>query len=221
MYDQMDKDFATKAESGRYVLADLKVEARTRLRQISVAEISSREVEKKIARADGLPDFEVFFPEQAKSAKYDELVRLLRQHDEQVIISLDFAHAAVRIVEWLKRDGFSAGLYAGVTHSTPTARMRLKESFLARETRCLVGIPAAMGTGTDGLQTVCRRLYIMSEDQNGITREQLIGRLDRKGQELPVYVENIHARGTLDLGITFSLAMQAIQNAESRVLDRV
>jgi hypothetical protein len=218
MYDQMDRDFATKAESGEYVLADLKVEARTRLRQISVAEISVRESEKKNGSADA-PPIEVYFPANAKSAKYDELLRLLRQHDEQVLISLDFTKAAVRITEWLKRDGISAGLYAGATHTTPTARMRLRESFLAGETRCMVGIPAAMGTGTDGLQTVCRRLYIISEDQNGVTGEQMIGRLDRKGQERPVIITNIHARNTLDLGITTSLAMQAIANAESRALD--
>lgn len=209
MYDQMDRDYATKATSGDYVLADLAVEARTRLRQIAVSEISVREIPEKNKS-------EVYFPENGKSAKYDELVRLLKQHDEQVIISLDFTKAARLIQAWLERDGFTAALWAGKTWTSELERMRVKESFLAGETRCLVGVPSSMGTGTDGLQNVCRRLYIMSEDQNGVTREQLIGRLDRLGQERAVYVTNIHARDTLDVDITSGLAMRAIQNEMSR-----
>jgi len=73
-----------------------------------------------------------------------------------------------------------------------------------------------VGTGVDGLQKVCRRMYIVSETQNGIGKEQTIGRLDRRGQERPVYVTNLHARSTLDLGITESLAIRAINNAMSR-----
>jgi len=203
------------ATSGEYVLADLAVEARTRLRQIAFAEISSRAAVRKKQSVEEMYD-DVYFPPGGKSAKYDELLRLLRQHDEPVILSLDFTKAARVLADWLQRDGITAGLWAGKKWTTERVRMSVKESFLAGETRCIVGVPSSMGTGTDGLQKVCRRLYIMSEDQNGITREQLIGRLDRIGQERPVIVTNIHARDTLDLGITHSLAVQAIENEMSR-----
>jgi hypothetical protein len=96
--------------------------------------------------------------------------------------------------------------------------MQLKESFMARETRVLVGQPDAMGTGVDGLQKVCRRMYIPSTTQNGIGREQTIGRLDRRGQEEAVYVIDIHARGTLDTDIHSSMALRAIENEMSRQL---
>lgn len=218
VYDQMDRDYAAKAESGDWILADLAVEARTRLRQVSVADISVRP---STRMKDGVrEDYdEVFFPLDGKSSKYEELKRLLKDHDEPVLVTMDFTKAALTITEWLKRDGISAGLWAGREHTKDAERMRLKESFMAGETRALVGIPAAMGTGVDGLQKVCRRLYIISETQNGVEGEQLIGRLDRIGQERPVYVTNIHARGTLDVDITNSLAVKAIENAIIRQLD--
>lgn len=218
VYDQMDRDFAAKAESGDWILADLQVEARTRLRQVSIADIGIRPGTRL---KDGVrEDYdEVFFPMDGKSSKYDELKRLLKDHDEPVLITMDFAKAALVFTEWLKRDGISAGLWAGKKHTKDDERMRLKESFMAGDTRALVGIPAAMGTGVDGLQKICRRLYIISETQNGVEGEQLIGRLDRIGQERPVYVTNIHARGTLDVDISSGLAMQAISNAMIRELD--
>lgn len=220
VYDAMDRDYAARAESGEWILSELAATANIRLRQVSIADI---DVEPGSKMKDGLmvPHDKVVFPSHAKSAKYDELKRLLNDHDEPVVVTLDFTQAAVRFVEWLNRDGISAGLWAGQQWTKDDERMRLKESFLAGDTRVLVGVPAAMGTGVDGLQKVCRRMYIVSETQNGIGKEQTIGRLDRRGQERPVYVTNLHARSTLDLGITESLAIRAINNAMSRRADNV
>lgn len=218
MYDGLDKNFAAKAESGLWLLPELAVTARTRMRQVALADIDLTE---SFVMKDGfmVPKDEVFFPENGKSAKYDELLRLLRDHDEQAVVTMDFATAGPVFTAWLNRDGISAALWAGQKFTPEEERVRAKESFLAGETRVLVGVPAAMGTGVDGLQKVCRRMYILSETQNGVEREQLIGRLDRKGQERPVYVTNIHARETIDVDITSSLALQAIENALIRQLD--
>lgn len=212
VYDGIDKEFAARAESGDWVLPEIRAEALIRMRQAAIADIDVRPKPTK----DNPYAVEIHFPEDGKSAKYDELLRILRDNDEPVLVTADFVGAAKRITEWLNRDGISAGLWAGKLHTKDADRMALKESFLNLKTRALVGIPAAMGTGVDGLQSVCRRLYIVSETQNGVDREQLIGRLDRKGQERPVYVTNIHSRGTIDVDITDSLAMQAIKNAEIR-----
>lgn len=217
VYDAMDRDYAAKAESGEWILSDLAATAHIRLRQVSVADI---DIEPGWKMKDGMkvPDDKVIFPSNGKSAKYDELKRMLRDHDEPVVVTLDFTQAAIRFTEWLNRDGISAGLWAGSQWTKDEDRMRLKESFLAHETRVLVGQPAAMGTGVDGLQKVCRWMYIPSTTQNGIGREQTIGRLDRRGQERPVYVMDIHARNTLDTDIHSSMALRAIENEMSRQL---
>lgn len=218
MYDGLDKNYAAKAISGEWILPELAITARTRMRQAALADIDVRE---GYEIKDGLkvPKDEVFFPLDGKSAKYDEFLRLLKDHDEPVILTLDFAKAGPTFVHWLHRDGITAGLWAGQQLTKDEDRMALKESFLRGETRVLIGVPAAMGTGVDGLQRVCRRMNILSETQNGIERQQLIGRLDRKGQERPVYVTNIHARGTIDVDITTSLALQAIENEMIRRVD--
>lgn len=218
VYDGLDKEFAARADSGNWLLPELRATAHIRMRQAAIADIDVTYGEPRVDADTGkyISDETVFFPETGKSAKYDELLRLLRDHDEPVIIGLDFVGAAQRITEWLNRDGITAGLWAGSQHTKDAERMRLKRDFLSGEVRALVGIPAAMGTGTDGLQSVCRRIYIVSETQNGIEREQFIGRVNRRGQERPVYVTNIHARRTVDLGITESLAMRAIDNAMIR-----
>lgn len=219
VYDAMDKDYAAKAESGQYILANLAVEAVTRLRQVSIADI---DVRPGTRLKDGVREEydEVYFPIDGKSAKYDEFLRVLKNHDEPVLLSLDYTKAADTVTKWLIRDGISAGMWAGKKWVKDEDRMRLKASFLAGDTRVLVGIPAAMGTGTDGLQTVCRRLDVLSETRNGVEREQMIGRLNRKGQERPVFVTNYHARGTIDLETTQSLAVKAIESAMTRELDR-
>lgn len=218
MYDGLDKEFAARAESGNWLLPELRATAHIRIRQAAIADIDVTYDEPYTDPDTGkfVSKETVFFPETGKSAKYDELLRLLKDHDEPVIVGVDFVGAAQRITEWLNRDGISAGLWAGSQHTKDAERMRLKDDFLAGRTRVLVGIPAAMGTGTDGLQAVCRRIYIVSETQNGIEREQFIGRVNRRGQERPVYVVNIHARQTVDVDITASLALRAIDNAEIR-----
>lgn len=205
MYTEMDKRYASRAESGEWVLADLRVEAIHRLRQVSIADI------------DYDPETDsITYPLDGNSAKVDELLRMLANHDEQVLISLDYADAADYVRHRLEQKGISAGIWAGKQRVSDDERMALKESFLAGQTRAMIGIPKAMGTGVDGLQKVCRRLYILSEDRSETTRSQLIGRLNRKGQERPVYVTNIHSRGTLDQDITQSLALRAIDNAVIR-----
>lgn len=212
VYDGLDREYAARAVSGEWILPELRVVAQTRMRQAALADIDVREGF-KMKNGLKVPKDDVFFPESGRSAKYDEFVRLLKDHDEPVIASLDYAKAGPTLVSWLKRDGFSAGLWAGQELTPDDERIRLKESFLAGDLRVLLGVPAAMGTGVDGLQSVCRRLYILSETRNGIEREQLIGRLDRRGQERPVYVVNIHARDTIDVEVTESLALKAIDNA--------
>ncbi len=215
MYDGLDKNYAARAVSGNWLLPELRATAHIRMRQSAIADIDIIPGIQVIDPDTGTVSVEgeeVFFPLDGKSAKYDELSRLLKQHEEPVLVTMDFVGAAQYFTHRLNQDGISAGLWAGKQHTSDDERMELKESFMAGQTRVLVGIPAAMGTGVDGLQRVCRRLYIISETQNGVEREQLIGRLDRKGQERPVYVTNIHARQTVDVDITSSLALKEIDN---------
>lgn len=219
IYDGLDRNYAARAESGEWLLADLAVTARTRMRQAAVADI---DVEQGFEMKDGLkvPKDKVYFPDGGKSAKYDELIRLLRDHDEPAVVTMDFATAGPYFVRRLEKDGISAGFWAGQQWTPDEERMRLKESFMAGDTRVIIGVPAAMGTGVDGLQSVCRRMYIISETQNETERSQTIGRLNRKGQERPVYVTNIHARNTIDVDITSSLAIKSIENAMSRMEEK-
>lgn len=83
--------------------------------------------------------------------------------------------------------------------------------------RCVIGNIQSMGTGTDGLQTVCSRCYIAEPDWVPAQNEQAVSRLDRFGQLGIVTAEIFVAPGS----ITEKIFVRALKklNTIHKVLD--
>lgn len=79
-------------------------------------------------------------------------------------------------------------------------RRTIKQQFIEGEIKYLVGVQAAMGTGTNGLQVASNIVVSMSLADRRINNEQGVSRLNRKGQKQTVYHVRILARDTLDTG---------------------
>jgi hypothetical protein len=77
------------------------------------------------------------------------------------------------IQQRLRSRGYSVGLYTGDEKSG------LKD-FLNGAVEILIG-SSPVGTGLDGLQTVCRRIIFLSLPWTGAEFEQIIGRMHRQG----------------------------------------
>lgn len=82
--------------------------------------------------------------------------------------------------------------------------------------------PASVSHGVDGLQDFCRYLVIFDLFHSAELFEQLIGRIDRRGQKEDVIVHILSARGTVDSVVAKNLqAMEDAQTAMYRRLQRL
>lgn len=81
---------------------------------------------------------------------------------------------------------------------SPQNRKNAVDSFIQDDNvRVFLGNIQAAGTGIDGLQTVCSRVYLAEPDWVPAQNEQAVARLDRIGQENVVRAEIFVAPGSL------------------------
>lgn len=82
---------------------------------------------------------------------------------------------------------------------TTPARKQLAVDKFIEDPRCgvFIGNMLSAGVGTDGLQKVCSRVIVGEPDTVPGNNEQIVSRLDRIGQELPVLAEYMVAPGSI------------------------
>ena len=93
---------------------------------------------------------------------------------------------------------FKEGLL--ITGSTTTKKRDeiLKKFFLQKESRVLFANIGCLGTGVDGLQKVCSNMAILELPPRPSDLVQVIGRLERSGQENPVTIQYLLSPETID-----------------------
>ena len=74
----------------------------------------------------------------------------------------------------------------------------LQRFFLQKESRVLFANIGCLGTGVDGLQKVCSNMAILELPPRPSDLVQVIGRLERSGQENPVTVQYLLSPETID-----------------------
>jgi hypothetical protein len=155
------------------LVVDMPMILRMRLRQIAVAELS--------LDAEG----KVYFTDDAKSAKLGPLRYLLEERwaGQQVGIYLESKIGAHFVTQRMQRAGASARAWTG--DLSKPERAELKRAFIAGEFQYLIGTIQSMGTGIDGLQTVCNKVaWIQEADGNPALNDQAIARYFRPGRTL-------------------------------------
>jgi len=179
-YNQMEKDGVAWLDSNPMV-AELPITQRVRLRQLTLGETFIS------------PDTEeIGFAVDCKSSKLDAVEGLLADLvGESIVIATDSAKFARVVAE-------RVGGFAWTGDKSQVEREDAKQKFMRKELRIIVATQAAISEGTDGLQRVCRVLIELSQSDSPILNQQMVGRLNRTGQERRVIVYKVMARNTLD-----------------------
>jgi len=213
IYDRMEKDLFVWLDENPLV-AEVPVAVRVRLRQITLGTPS--------ISGDG----EVFFEDDCKSSKIDELFSIISDHTpgEPMLILTHSQKFASVVVKRLERAGHTTFEWSG--KATQKNRDVALEQFIAGEIQFIVAVIAAIGEGTEGLQERCSVVVWLSKDDNGILNEQAMGRLDRQGQKKAVISYEIIAENTYDSGqlshlIRKQRAMNVSLKAEDNLHDEV
>jgi hypothetical protein len=179
MYSQMERDGIAWLDSNP-MIAELPITVRTRLRQLTLAEAYIND--------EGVVDF----AKDCRSSKLDAVVGLLDDLvGEQVVIATDSAKFARVVAD-------RVGGFAWTGDKKQQERENAKQKFMAGQLRVIVATQAAISEGTDGLQRACRVLVELSQSDSPILNQQMVGRLNRTGQDRRVIVYKIMARNTLD-----------------------
>lgn len=202
IYKKMEKDlFVFLGENP--LVAEVPVAVRTRLRQITLGTPTVSD------------EGEVYFAEDCKSSKLDELFSIMGDHEkgEPMLILTHSQKFAKVVVKRLQKAGHTAFEWSGQAHQKD--RDIALEQFIAGEIQFIVAVIAAIGEGTDGLQERCSVMVWLSKDDNGLLNEQAMGRLDRQGQKKAVISYDIIADNTYDSGQLSTLVLRQIEMNKS------
>lgn len=123
--------------------------------------------------------------------KLKELESLLEDINEPVIITAVFKEEILQIEELMKKLGYKYGVIAGC--KSDKFRNESKDKFSNGELDAMILQEEAGGAGVNGLQNHCSIMIRISSGYSYDTDDQLIGRIDRKGQKKSMVVIRIEA----------------------------
>jgi hypothetical protein len=171
------------------LVAELPITKRVRQRQATLGDLK---VETTLLSDGEFKDVVSFEPD-GKSAKWDALKSLVESlpSDEKMLITTDSAKFAKLTAERMQKTFGSTALWSGEVSRED--REEVREAFSTGDLRFIVATIQTIESGVDGLQNNCRLLTILSESDNIIFNEQLVGRLARTGQKRQVIVYHIKA----------------------------
>lgn len=217
VYDELDARMVAWIEDHPMV-TELSITQRARQRQCTLAMPSLTSSDDNPFTLD-----QVVFADDADSVKYDTLLALLKNElaGEKVLVLTDsqkFARVVAKRLNDDLGDGTAAEWSGKVRRDI---RAQVKSDFIEGQLRIIVGVQAAMGTGTDGLQHASNHLVFLSRSERRINNDQSIARLNRTGQTKFVHVWDILARDTIDAGqlstqVQRALAANRIMRARKR-----
>jgi SNF2 family DNA or RNA helicase len=208
IYKKMEQDLFVFLDE-KPLIAEVPVAARIRLRQITLGTPSIGD--------DGV----VYFADDCKSTKIDELFSIISDHpeDEAMLILTHSQKFASVVTRRLQSSGRTAFEWSGV--NSQKVRDQALTDFIGGKIQYIVAVISAIGEGTDGLQERASVMVWLLKDDNRLLNEQAMGRLDRRGQKNSVLSYEILAEDTYDEGqlsklITDQLAMNmSLRKAES------
>lgn len=188
MYDQMEKNMFVQLTEEDYLVVEFPIAMRTRLRQLTMATFDTRMVERKGELVE-----EVFFPDGAKSSKFDELMELIAENPDEPMLILSDSAQWVELAASRLENSFA--WKGGVSQEL---RNQAKADFIDGKIKYIIGQIASLAEGVDGLQLACNTVVWASQSDSNYLNMQARGRVHRTGQDLPVRQIFIKARDTID-----------------------
>lgn len=208
-YDDLERNMVTMIENDPFII-DFPSTLHIRLRQATLGMFRVEE------------DGSVGFAEDCKSTKLDALKGILEKdfHGETALLFTDskkFAYVTTARLNKLYGAG-SAETFSG--DQSQAKRDEIRERFGSGETKYIVVIIKAGGTGLDGFQHATRNMVFISRDYSWIKNVQGEARLVRRGQGGLVRMRHIIAAGTADAGILSRNVETALAMNRSMRLDK-
>ena len=153
------------------------------------------------------------FPDDTPSPKIDQLVADLASHEGRHTLVLTHSKQIARLaVARIAEAGYSVeGWHGDVSKKK---RDEILDAFTSGELEVIVGVIAAMGTGTDGIQEVCYNLDWLSYDDDASNNIQGLGRADRLGQSNQVVQRSYLSDRTIDVGF-YGKQMERVMKIEA------
>jgi SNF2 family DNA or RNA helicase len=117
----------------------------------------------------------------AKAKAVAEYVKILLENDEPVLLA--GWHRDCYAI-WLKElAAYAPVMYTG--SESPNQKEQSKEAFIAGKSKLMI-ISLRSGVGLDGLQVACSTVVFGELDWSPKVHDQVIGRVNRDGQDKPV-----------------------------------
>lgn len=132
---------------------------------------AARELDVMIRHATGV----------SKAKEVANLVRILLENNEPIVLGA--WHRDVYEILLKELADFNPVMYTG--SETPTQKEKAKQDFVTGKTKLFI-ISLRSGIGLDGLQHICNLIVIAELDWSPKVHDQLIGRIDRDGQQKQV-----------------------------------
>lgn len=198
VYQDLDRRMVAWIKDNPMVVA-VPIVKRTRQRQCTLGMPNLTEyIDDK-----GVLQFAVGFDLDCRSSKIEALNKIVDEElgQESAIIYTDSRQFAEVLVYRLnKRYGEDSARpwFGGMSLKV---KAQNKQDFMEGKFRFIVGVISAMGTGTDGLQEVCRNMVYVSSSDSRVDNKQSFARTMRNGQFSDlVRVWWILAKDTIDVG---------------------
>lgn len=186
-YEEVEQDMFTRLDDG------------TEIELFNRASVSN----KCLQFCNGSPYLEPMKPEfvELHDAKLDALEDILEEAAGQcVLLAYTFRADAQRI---MKR--FKSYRPINLTDTPAKNLSTVIADTVAGKNRLLIGHPASIGHGIDGLQDGCHIVVWFGLNWSLELYEQTNKRVERQGQKVPVTIHRILCRDTLDLVVSDAL----------------
>lgn len=122
------------------------------------------------------------------------------------------------LADMIEQEGFTVGMYTGDEKLATEARYKnMLHQFIERETDVLIASIRTLGTGVDGLQSVCNNIIFASLPWTSTDYEQAIGRFDREGfcfDSLDIHIPKTYA--VLSTGAEWSWCEARLSRIENK-----
>jgi hypothetical protein len=144
----------------------------------------------------------VSFREDCKSSKLEKLYSILEKDFESepaIILTDSRKFGEITVARLNKKYGNVAEMWSG--SQSQKQREETKARFMNHDTKYVVMVIKAGGTGTDGLQYASHNIAVLSSDDSRVENEQALFRTIRRGQGMLVRLRYIIAADTYDEGI--------------------
>lgn len=182
---EMDKMMMTYIEDNP-LTASISLTQKQRIRQLAMAEAQVENYIGVNAEGEEVEKDRVIYDLNTKSPIIDEIQHILSNlpEKEAVVVYTESQKFAEVITHQLSKSGFAAEEYSGVRKADLTK--------FGAEYQILVGVIAAVGTGTDGIQRVCNTEIFADQPISLTAFEQATARTDRIGAKGRVQRYVIH-----------------------------